>query len=317
MEFTDTLLQWYDRNKRTLPWRGAGDAYAVLVSEIMLQQTRAAAVIPYYGRFMAALPTVEALAECPEERLLKLWEGLGYYSRARNLKKCAQAVVAEHGGRFPQTVEELKKLPGVGPYTAGAIASIAFGEPESAVDGNVVRLLTRLEGCADPADEKLKSLTESNIYMVLDKNVFGSFADQLWKSFADLMGPVKWFGVIMFVLMVYLLAKQIIERNAVSISMAKILGFSSGEIGGLYIVSTTIVVVLSLLLAVPAVDWLLRLIFKYYLYQRMSGYLPYCISNDCYVKMVLLGIVSYAAVAVLQLLKIRKIRKSDALKNME
>jgi putative ABC transport system permease protein len=153
--------------------------------------------------------------------------------------------------------------------------------------------------------------------MVLDKNVFGSFADQLWKSFADLMGPVKWFGVIMFVLMVYLLAKQIIERNAVSISMAKILGFSSGEIGGLYIVSTTIVVVLSLLLAVPAVDWLLRLIFKYYLYQRMSGYLPYCISNDCYVKMVLLGIVSYAAVAVLQLLKIRKIRKSDALKNME
>lgn len=167
------------------------------------------------------------------------------------------------------------------------------------------------------ADEKLKSLTESNIYMVLDKNVFGSFADQLWKSFADLMGPVKWFGVIMFVLMVYLLAKQIIERNAVSISMAKILGFSSGEIGGLYIVSTTIVVVLSLLLAVPAVDWLLRLIFKYYLYQRMSGYLPYCISNDCYVKMVLLGIVSYAAVAVLQLLKIRKIRKSDALKNME
>jgi putative ABC transport system permease protein len=167
------------------------------------------------------------------------------------------------------------------------------------------------------ADEKLKSLTESNIYMVLDKNVFGSFADQLWKSFADLMGPVKWFGVIMFVLMVYLLAKQIIERNAVSISMAKILGFSSGEIGGLYIVSTTIVVVLSLLLAVPAVDWLLRLIFKYYLYQRMSGYLPYCISNDCYVKMVLLGIVSYAAVAVLQLLKIRKIKKSDALKNME
>ena len=144
MEFTDTLLQWYDRNKRTLPWRGAGDAYAVLVSEIMLQQTRAAAVIPYYGRFMAALPTVEALAECPEERLLKLWEGLGYYSRARNLKKCAQAVVAEHGGRFPQTVEELKKLPGVGPYTAGAIASIAFRRPEPAVDGNVLRVMARL-----------------------------------------------------------------------------------------------------------------------------------------------------------------------------
>nr|WP_027871096.1 ABC transporter permease [[Eubacterium] cellulosolvens] len=167
------------------------------------------------------------------------------------------------------------------------------------------------------ADEKLRSLTESNIYMVLDSTTFSAYADQLWQSFADLMGPVEWFGIIMFVLMVYLLAKQIIERNAVSISMAKILGFSAGEIGGLYIVSTTIVVVASLLLAVPVVDWLLRLIFRYYLYQRMSGYLPYCISSDCYVKMVLLGIVSYAAVAVMQLLKIRKIKKSDALKNMD
>ena len=144
MEFTDALLQWYDLNRRALPWRGAGDAYAVLVSEIMLQQTRAAAVIPYYGRFMEALPTVFALAACPEERLLKLWQGLGYYSRARNLKKCAEAVVKEHGGRFPQRTEELQKLPGVGPYTAGAIASIAFGRPEPAVDGNVLRVMARL-----------------------------------------------------------------------------------------------------------------------------------------------------------------------------
>ena len=144
MEFTDALLRWYDLNRRALPWRGAGDAYAVLVSEIMLQQTRAAAVIPYYGRFMEALPTVFALAACPEERLLKLWQGLGYYSRARNLKKCAEAVVKEHGGRFPQRTEELQKLPGVGPYTAGAIASIAFGRPEPAVDGNVLRVMARL-----------------------------------------------------------------------------------------------------------------------------------------------------------------------------
>ena len=127
MEFTQALLQWYDEHRLTLPWRGARDAYAILVSEIMLQQTRAAAVIPYYGRFMAALPTVEALAACPEERLLKLWEGLGYYSRARNLKRCAQAVVTQYGGRFPQTPEKLRELPGIGPYTAGAIASIAFG----------------------------------------------------------------------------------------------------------------------------------------------------------------------------------------------
>ena len=157
MEFTDALLQWYDENKRTLPWRGAGEAYAVLVSEIMLQQTRAAAVIPYYGRFMAALPTVSALAACDEERLLKLWQGLGYYSRARNLKKCAQAVVEEHGGQFPRTAAELKRLPGVGPYTAGAIASIAFGEREPAVDGNVLRVMARLtEDGGDVTDQRVR-----------------------------------------------------------------------------------------------------------------------------------------------------------------
>ena len=157
MEFTDALLQWYDRHKRTLPWRGAGDAYAVLVSEIMLQQTRAAAVIPYYSRFMAELSTVDALAACDEERLLKLWEGLGYYSRARNLKKCAQSVVSEHGGAFPRTAAELVQLPGVGPYTAGAIASIAFGERAPAVDGNVLRVMTRLlEDDGNVTDQRIR-----------------------------------------------------------------------------------------------------------------------------------------------------------------
>ena len=157
MDFTDALLQWYDLNQRTLPWRGARDAYAVLVSEIMLQQTRAAAVIPYYGRFMAELPTVFALANCPEERLLKLWQGLGYYSRARNLKRCAEAVVKDHGGAFPRTAAELKKLPGIGPYTAGAIASIAFGEREPAVDGNVLRVMARLyEDEGNVTDQKVR-----------------------------------------------------------------------------------------------------------------------------------------------------------------
>ena len=157
MDFTDALIEWYDGNKRTLPWRGAGDAYAVLVSEIMLQQTRAAAVIPYYSRFMAELPTVDTLAACDEERLLKLWEGLGYYSRARNLKKCAQAVVNEHGGAFPRTAAELVQLPGVGPYTAGAIASIAFGEPAPAVDGNVLRVMARLlEDDGNVTDQRVR-----------------------------------------------------------------------------------------------------------------------------------------------------------------
>jgi putative ABC transport system permease protein len=167
------------------------------------------------------------------------------------------------------------------------------------------------------ADREMTELTESNVYMRLDSSVFGSFADQLWKSFADFMGPVKWFGILMFVLMVYLLAKQIIERNSVSISMTKILGFTGGEIGGLYIVSTSLVVVASLLLAVPIVDWLLHLVFKTYLYQRMSGYLPYCVSSDCYWKMILLGIASYAAVVALQLWKIHRIPKSEALKTLE
>ena len=142
------------------------------------------------------------------------------------------------------------------------------------------------------SDHELEGLTESNVYVKIDSASLGGLATQLWESFAGIMGPVRWFGVIMFVLMVYLLAKQIIERNQTSISMTKILGFSNGEIGGLYIASTTIVVVASLFLAIPLVDRLLRLIFENYLYKRVRGFLPYGVSNDCYVKMVLLGIVS-------------------------
>lgn len=137
------LLPWYDANRRDLPWRENTDPYRVWVSEIMLQQTRVEAAKDHYIRFLAELPTVEALAACDEKKLFKLWEGLGYYSRARNLQRAAK-IVAETG--FPSTAEGWKKLPGVGDYTAGAIASIAFGQPSPAVDGNVIRVLARLLG---------------------------------------------------------------------------------------------------------------------------------------------------------------------------
>ena len=143
------LIPWYRSVRRELPWRQDPTPYQVWISEIMLQQTRIEAVIPYYGRFLAELPDVAALAEVPEERLLKLWEGLGYYSRARNLKKAARLVMDEYGGELPRKAAELKKLPGVGDYTAGAIASIACGEPEPAVDGNVLRVVMRVSACAD------------------------------------------------------------------------------------------------------------------------------------------------------------------------
>ena len=138
------LLAWYGEHARTLPWRSDPTAYHVLVSELMLQQTRVAAVMEYYRRFMEALPTVEDLAGVEEDVLLKLWQGLGYYNRAHNLKKAACRVVEEYGGVFPGTYEELLTLPGVGEYTAAAIASIAFGEDVSAVDGNVLRVVSRL-----------------------------------------------------------------------------------------------------------------------------------------------------------------------------
>lgn len=140
------LLNWYDACKRDLPWRRSRDPYAIWVSEIMLQQTRAETVIGYWTRFMAQFPTVETLAAAPEQDVLKAWEGLGYYSRARNLRKCAQVVVAEYDGKFPADLAALRKLPGIGDYTAGAVASIAFGIRTPAVDGNVERVVSRLRG---------------------------------------------------------------------------------------------------------------------------------------------------------------------------
>ena len=144
-QITEPLLAWYRGNKRDLPWRENPTPYRVWVSEIMLQQTRVEAVKEYYQRFMQALPTVQDLATCEEEKLLKLWEGLGYYSRARNLQKAAKMLVSFYGGEFPCDISALKSLPGIGSYTAGAIASIAFGMPVAAVDGNVFRVAARLE----------------------------------------------------------------------------------------------------------------------------------------------------------------------------
>lgn len=158
----EPLLAWYQCNKRTLPWRGTPTPYEVWVSEIMLQQTRVEAVKEYYVRFIAALPDVYALAACEEERLLKLWEGLGYYSRVRNMQKAARQIVTFYDGEFPHKVEELKTLAGIGDYTAGAIASIAFGQPRAAIDGNVLRVAARLTENPTPiSDSKYKKRLES------------------------------------------------------------------------------------------------------------------------------------------------------------
>lgn len=155
----DLLLQWYGENKRNLPWRENPSPYRVWVSEIMLQQTRVEAVKEKYLRFMEALPTLQDLAEVPEQQLLKLWEGLGYYSRARNLQKGAKVVVQQFQGELPGDVKSLLSIPGIGPYTAGAIASIAFGLPVPAVDGNVMRVLSRLLAWEEsPTDTAAKRL---------------------------------------------------------------------------------------------------------------------------------------------------------------
>lgn len=145
----EAVVTWYEANKVSLPWRQDPTPYHVWISEIMLQQTRIEAVIPYYLRFLETLPDVKALSEVSEDRLLKLWEGLGYYSRARNLKKAAIQIMNTHGGRIPHKADDLRKLAGIGDYTAGAISSIAFGEPEPAVDGNVLRVMMRLAACSD------------------------------------------------------------------------------------------------------------------------------------------------------------------------
>ena len=164
----EPLLKWYDSNARVLPWRSEPTPYRVWISEIMLQQTRVEAVKPYFERFVAQLPDIPALAAADDDKLMKLWEGLGYYSRARNLKKAAQIAVEKFGGRLPADYDGLLMLPGIGPYTAGAVASIAFGIPAPAVDGNVLRVVTRVTGdYSNISDAKVKREMEQQVRDIL------------------------------------------------------------------------------------------------------------------------------------------------------
>ncbi len=174
------LLDWYRAHRRDLPWRADRDPYRILVSEIMLQQTRAETVKPYFHRFLATLPTVEALATVDEPTLLKLWEGLGYYSRVRNLQRAAVTVMERHGGRIPADYDALLSLPGVGRYTAGAVASIAFDIPVPAVDGNVLRVLARLLGDdTDILSPTAKSVAEAALAPHIPTPGAGDFTQSL------------------------------------------------------------------------------------------------------------------------------------------
>lgn len=170
------LLSWYHSRARSLPWRDDPKPYRVWISEIMLQQTRVEAVKPYFERFMNAFPDVKALAEADDDYLMKMWEGLGYYNRARNLKAAAVMVMEEFNGQIPAEKEELLKLPGIGSYTAGAISSIAYGIPNPAVDGNVLRVLSRLWGdTSDIKKASVKSAMEQEIAQVMPKDAASSY----------------------------------------------------------------------------------------------------------------------------------------------
>lgn len=184
------LLAWYDRGRRILPWREDPTPYHVWISEIMLQQTRVEAVKPYYDRFLQELPDIGSLAAAEDEKLLKLWEGLGYYNRARNLKKAAQILVSEYGGQMPEDYDRILSLPGIGSYTAGAIASIAFGKPRPAVDGNVLRILARLR--ADDRDilqANVKRSVEEELEDVMPADRPGDFNQALMELGATVCIP--------------------------------------------------------------------------------------------------------------------------------
>ena len=188
------LLAWYDRHRRKLPWRvapgGRADPYRVWLSEIMLQQTTVAAVAPYYVRFLARWSDVEALAAAPIEEVLKAWAGLGYYARARNLHACARAVVEHHGGEFPQTEAALRALPGIGAYTAAAIAAIAFDAPASPVDGNIERVIARLFAVAEPLPDAKPELRRLARELTPQRRA-GDFAQAMMDLGATICTPKK------------------------------------------------------------------------------------------------------------------------------
>ena len=190
--FRQKLLAWYDENKRDLPWRRSKNPYHIWVSEIMLQQTRVDTVIPYYERFLDWFPTVESLANAPEERLLKAWEGLGYYSRVRNMQTAAQQIMNEFEGKFPSTYEGISSLKGIGPYTAGAISSIAFNLPQPAVDGNVMRVLARLfEVNHDIGNPSNRKIFQAMMEVLIDPDRPGDFNQALMDLGSDIEAPVN------------------------------------------------------------------------------------------------------------------------------
>ena len=190
--FRQKLLTWYDENKRDLPWRRSKNPYRIWVSEIMLQQTRVDTVIPYYERFLDWFPTVESLANAPEERLLKAWEGLGYYSRVRNMQTAARQIMSDFQGEFPSTYEGISSLKGIGPYTAGAISSIAFNLPQPAVDGNVMRVLARLfEVNHDIGNPSNRKIFQAMMEILIDPNRPGDFNQALMDLGSDIEAPVN------------------------------------------------------------------------------------------------------------------------------
>ena len=192
LSFRQKLLAWYDENKRDLPWRRSKNPYHIWVSEIMLQQTRVDTVIPYYERFLDWFPTVESLANAPEERLLKAWEGLGYYSRVRNMQTAAQQIMSEYEGKFPSTYESISSLKGIGPYTAGAISSIAFNLPQPAVDGNVMRVLARLfEVNHDIGNPSNRKIFQAMMEVLIDPDRPGDFNQALMDLGSDIEAPVN------------------------------------------------------------------------------------------------------------------------------
>ncbi|GLC90300.1 A/G-specific adenine glycosylase [Lysinibacillus piscis] len=192
IEFRQALVAWFESEKRDLPWRHTTDPYKIWVSEVMLQQTRVDTVIPYYNRFMESFPTLEVLADAPQEYLLKHWEGLGYYSRARNLQAGVREVIETYGGVVPNNRHDISKLKGVGPYTAGAILSIAYNQPEHAVDGNVMRVLSRvLHIHEDIALPKTKKIFEEAVEQLIDPQHASSFNQGLMELGALICTPTS------------------------------------------------------------------------------------------------------------------------------
>lgn len=186
----EALLPWYRVHARKLPWRETKDPYHVWLSEIMLQQTRVEAVKQYYTRFLETLPTIRSLADADEALLLKLWEGLGYYSRVRNLQKAAKTILETHGGKFPTDYQDILALPGIGAYTAGAIASICFGQPTPAVDGNVLRVLSRLLGVEEPITSAgFKKKANTALREIYPKDATGDFTQALMELGATVCVP--------------------------------------------------------------------------------------------------------------------------------